>query len=435
MAEFLSQYIPLWLASLLWAGVQSGLLLALVIAAAMIFIWMERKVSARIQDRLGPMRTGGRFGWLQPPADGIKLLCKEDLIPAAADKLLFRIAPYICFATCFGVFIALPWTGSMAKAASPGSWDWLALSWVPVRMNIAVFFIMAVSGLEVFGVILAGYSSGSKWSLYGGMREAAQVISYEIPLGLCVVIPVLLAGTMDLVAIGDRQAGWFWNWHVLHDPFTFVTFFVYFTCAVAHTNRAPFDLPEADSELVAGFLTEYSGFRWTVFFMAEYGAMLAVCALASILFLGGWNGPIPVARLLGLTAENGALWGLAGNCLGFLNLLTKAVLGVTFMMAARWTLPRLRIDQVMTTCLKYCVPLASAMLAGVLVWCYFFPGGLWASFKGRAESRESRVESRIPSADSRLSTFDSRSIIASPSSVPRQFLNPQIPVPHGHQLA
>jgi NADH-quinone oxidoreductase subunit H len=365
MAEYLSQYMPLWVASLFWALVQSGLLLALVVTAATVFIWMERKVSARIQDRLGPMRIGGRFGWLQSPADGIKLLCKEDLIPAAADKLLFRMAPYISFATCFGVFMALPW----------------ADGWVPVRMDAAVFFIMAVAGLEVFGVILAGYSSGSKWSLYGGMREAAQVISYEIPLGLCVVIPVLLTGTMDLVAIGDRQAGWLWNWYLFHDPFTFITFWIYFTCAVAHTNRAPFDLPEAESELVAGFLTEYSGFRWTIFFMAEYGAMLAVCALASILFLGGWNGPIPVARLLGLTAENGVLWGFFGNFLGFLNLLTKAFLGVTFMMSLRWTLPRLRIDQVMTTCLKYCLPLASIMLAGVLLWCYFFPGGLWAGLK------------------------------------------------------
>jgi NADH-quinone oxidoreductase subunit H len=386
MVEFLSQYIPLWLAALVWAGVVCGLLLALVVTCAAVFTWMERKVSARIQDRLGPMRTGGRFGWLQSPADGIKLLCKEDLIPAAADKLLFRIAPYICFATCFGTFIALPWAGSFLKTSAAGSWDWLALSWAPVRMNTAVFFIMAVSGLEVFGVILAGYASGSKWSLYGGMREAAQVISYEIPMGLCVVIPVLLAGTMDLVEIGDRQSGWLWNWYLFHDPFTFVTFFVYFTCAVAHTNRAPFDLPEADSELVAGFLTEYSGFRWTVFFMAEYGAMLGVCALASILFLGGWNGPIPVARLLGLTAENGGLWGLAGNCLGFLNLLAKAFAGVTFIMALRWTLPRLRIDQVLTTCLKYCVPLASAMLAGVLVWCYFLPGGLWASILPVPES-------------------------------------------------
>ena len=152
-------------------------------------------------------------------------------------------------------------------------------------------------------MILGGYASGSKWSLYGAMREAAQVVSYEIPLALCVVVPVLISGTMDLAEIGNRQAGWFWNWHLLHDPFTFVTFWVYATCAVASTNRAPFDLPEAESELVAGFLTEYSGFRWVIFFMAEYAAMFVVSGLGATLFLGGWNGPVPVATWLGLTPD------------------------------------------------------------------------------------------------------------------------------------
>ena len=139
-----------------------------------------------------------------------------------------------------------------------------------MQLDTGAFFILAVAGLEVFGVILGGYASGSKWSLYGAMREAAQVVSYEIPLALCVVVPVLMTGTMDLVEIGNHQAGWFFNWNIFHDPFTFVTFCIYVTCAVASTNRAPFDLPEAESELVAGFLTEYSGFRWVIFFMAEY---------------------------------------------------------------------------------------------------------------------------------------------------------------------
>ena len=162
-----------------------------------------------------------------------------------------------------------------------------------------MFFIIAVLGLEVFGVILAGYSSASKWSLFGAMREAAQVVSYEVPLGMCVVVPVLIAGSMDLVVIGDKQAGWFTNWYIFHDPFTFIMFWVYFTCATASVNRAPFDLAEAESELVAGFHTEYSGLRWSFFFMAEYGSMLAVSLLASILFFGGWNGPIPIASMAG----------------------------------------------------------------------------------------------------------------------------------------
>jgi len=351
-----------WLAYTLAAAIQIFLILNLVAVGALLFIWMERKVSGRIQDRLGPTRVGGKFGWLQTLADGLKLLTKEDLMPEGADEFLFKIAPYVSFCASLSAFMAIPFAG--------GDYPFVAL-----HLNSAVFFILAVLGLEVFGVILAGYSSASKWSLFGAMREAAQVVSYEVPLGMCAVIPVLLAGSMDLVVIGDRQAGMFWNWYIFHDPGTFVTFWIYFTCATASVNRAPFDLAEAESELVAGFHTEYSGLRWSFFFMAEYGSMLAVSLLASILFLGGWNGPIPVARILGLTFEHGHWYGIAGNCLGTLNLLGKGVTGVTVMMWVRWTLPRLRIDQVITTCLKYCVPIAATSLLFVTWWQFAFPRG------------------------------------------------------------
>jgi NADH-quinone oxidoreductase subunit H len=208
------------------------------------------------------------------------------------------------------------------------------------------------------------------------MREAAQVVSYEVPLGMCAVVPVLIAGTMDLVFIGDAQAGWIWNWYLFHDPFTFIIFWVYFTCATASVNRAPFDLAEAESELVAGFHTEYSGLRWSFFFMAEYGSMMAVSVLASILFLGGWNGPVPVASMLSLTFEHGPIWGYLGNLLGCVNIIGKGVVGVTLMMWVRWTLPRLRIDQVITTCLKYCVPIAAVCFLGATWWQFMWPNGL-----------------------------------------------------------
>jgi NADH-quinone oxidoreductase subunit H len=324
---------------ILAALVHIFLLVNLVAVGALVFIWLERKVSGRIQDRLGPTRVGGRFGWLQTLADGIKLLTKEDLMPNGADEFLFKLAPYVSFCASLSAFMAIPFAGG-------------AHPFVALHLNVAVFFIIAVLGLEVFGVILAGYSSASKWSLFGAMREAAQVVSYEVPLGLCAVVPVLVAGTMDLVAIGDKQAGWFWNWYIFHDPGTFITFWVYLTCATASVNRAPFDLAEAESELVAGFHTEYSGLRWSFFFMAEYGSMLAVSLLASILFLGGWHGPIPVSQLFGWTFENGFWYGIAGNMLGTANMLFKGFLGVTVMMWVRWTLPRLRIDQFITTCLK-----------------------------------------------------------------------------------
>lgn len=360
IAEWLGYAAAPWWVSLAIALVQVAVLLAVVMVVVAAGTWAERKVSARIQDRLGPTRVGGRFGWLQALADGVKLIGKEDLVPREADGMLFRIAPYVSFCTSFSLFVALPF----------------AFGWVALHLNAALFFVLAVAGLEVFGVILGGYASGSKWSLFGSMREAAQVVSYEVPLALCAVVPVLVAGTMDLTAIAQMQRGWFWNWFVFHDPFTFITFWVYFTCAVASVNRAPFDLPEAESELVAGFMTEYSGFRWSIFFMAEYGSMLAVSLLAAVLFFGGWNGPIPLASLVGLAPENGPVLAFLGAALGAINILIKAGLGIVAMMWVRWTLPRLRIDQVLTTCWKYCVPIAATMLAGVMLWQFALPGGL-----------------------------------------------------------
>ena len=345
-----------WAGYVLAAIIHIVLLIHVVAVGALVFIWMERKVSGRIQDRLGPTRVGGKFGWLQTLADGIKLIAKEDITPKDADPLLFKLAPYVSFAASFTAYMALPF----------------ANGWAAQEVNVAVFFIVAVLGLEVFGVILAGYASGSKWSLFGGMREAAQVVSYEVPIGLCIVVPVLIVGSMNLVTIGEAQVGWFTNWLIFHDPFTFAVFFVYFTCAVASVNRAPFDLAEAESELVAGFHTEYSGLRWSFFFMAEYGSMFLVSGLAAILFFGGWNGPIPIFRMLGWAYEQGATqWtvpGYVAQCAGVMNFMFKAILGVTVMMWVRWTLPRLRIDQVMTTCLKYCVPLAAICFVGALTW-------------------------------------------------------------------
>ena len=358
MAEFfnVSLHLPTWLAYLLAGLIHCALIIGLVAAGALFFIWLERKVSGRIQDRLGPTRCGGKFGWLQSLADGIKLLNKEDLAPGEADVLLFRLAPYVSFAASYTAFLALPF----------------ANGWVAQHLHTGVFFILAVLSLEVFGVILAGYSSGSKWSLFGAMREAAQVVSYEVPLKLCIVVPVLLCGTLDLITIANMQGGWFTNWLVFHDPFTFLAFWIYFTCAVASVNRAPFDLAEAESELVAGFHTEYSGLRWSFFFMAEYGSMFLVSGLCAILFFGGWHGPIPVFDLLHWSYAPGDTafhWtGYLANLAGCVNLIFKGVVGVTVMIWVRWTLPRLRIDQVMTTCLKYCVPLAAICFVGVLAW-------------------------------------------------------------------
>jgi NADH-quinone oxidoreductase subunit H len=354
-----------WLGYAFAALIQCVLLIHVPAVGALFFIWAERKIAGRIQDRLGPTRVGGAFGWLQTLADGIKLICKEDITPAGADPLLFRFSPYISFAASFAGLLALPF----------------AANWVGHHLNHAVFFILAILGLEVYGVILAGYSSGSKWSLFGGMREAAQVVSYEVPVALCVLIPVMVCGTMNLVTIAEMQEGWFTSWLIFNDPFTFIVFWVYFTCAMASVNRAPFDLAEAESELVAGFHTEYSGLRWSIFFMAEYGSMFIVSALAAILFFGGWNGPIPVGKpvaeflggllgtMVGGTSET-VTWitGYLANLFGCLNVIGKGVLGVVVMMWIRWTFPRLRIDQVIGMCWKYCVPIAAVCFMGILGW-------------------------------------------------------------------
>jgi NADH-quinone oxidoreductase subunit H len=345
---------------LIWAIISSVLLVTFVAASAIFFIWLERKVAGRIQDRLGPTRVGGKFGWLQTIADGVKLLVKEDLIPADADQMLFRLGPYIAFCGAFTAFLALPF----------------ANGWVATPLSIGVFFMLAVMSTEVFGIILAGYGSGSKWALFGGMREAAQMVSYEVPMAICVLVPVIVAGSMNLVEITNNQTGFFTEWYVFRNPFTFGAFWTYFCCATAQCKRAPFDLAEAESELVAGFHTEYSGLRWSFFFMAEYGAMFAVSGIAIILFLGGWNsglwykdlsdivhfniGPIDVGTVL-------------GNVVNTIVFIVKGWLLVFVMMWVRWTLPRLRIDQVMMTCLKYLLPISCVLLMGVGLWQVAMP--------------------------------------------------------------
>src|SRR5438105_3435640 len=343
------------LASVVVAIVAAVVLVAFVALSAVFFIWLERKVAGRIQDRLGPTRVGGKFGWLQTIADGVKLLVKEDIIPGNADQALFRVSVYIAFCGSFLAFLALPFGNNV----------------VALNLNIAVFFILAAMSTEVFGIILAGYGSGSKWSLFGGMREAAQMVSYEVPRAICVIIPVIVAGSMNLTTIGQQQVGPFWNWYIFHDPFTFGAFWVFFTCATASCKRAPFDLAEAESELVAGFHTEYSGLRWSFFFMAEYGSMFAVSGIATLLFLGGWHlGFLPFELSDWLYDASGGqtwLW-VAGNVINVLVFIVKGWVLVFVMMWVRWTLPRLRIDQVMMTCLRYLLPLSCVLLLGVSVW-------------------------------------------------------------------
>ena len=365
LAELLENVVPEGLAQLLsklvpegWQQVGAGLLhMALLFAVFSLcpffLIWLERKVAGRIQDRLGPTRVGGRFGWLQSLADGIKLIQKEDLCPPAADSLLFYAAPYIVCMSSFAAFIFLPFSEG----------------WVAVAADCGLFIMLAVMSLEVFGIILAGYSSASKWSLFGGMREAAQMVSYEIPMAICALVPIVAAGSLNLGEIGDMQTGGMLNWFVFHDPFTFIAFFVYFVVATASCKRAPFDLAEAESELVGGFHTEYSGMRWSFFFMGEYASMFAVCGIAAILFLGGWStGLAGVDQMLSLMRTEGGVGSYVAGVIGLAVFAAKALFGVFIQIWLRWTVPRIRIDQVITVCLKYLVPISCFLFLGAIVW-------------------------------------------------------------------
>ena len=240
----LPEWVPGWV--IILGGVVMGMsiFLAVMSLIVMFCVWLERKVSGHIQCRTGPMYAGGWHGWAQSIADGVKLLLKEDTIPKDADRALFWIAPAIVLGSIFGAMVAMPL-----------SYDW----WFG-RMDLGVFAILALSSTTTIGVVMAGWASNSKWSLYGAMREAAQVVAYEIPLGLALLAPLFVLGTFSLNEASAMQSGWFgMKWAIFTNPFLVPAFLIYWIAALAETKRAPFDLPEAESELVAGFLTEYSG--------------------------------------------------------------------------------------------------------------------------------------------------------------------------------
>lgn len=331
--------------------------LPLVLLIAMIAIWAERKVAGHIQSRPGPNRVGP-IGLYQSLADGIKLILKEDLIPADADVLLFRLAPYLAFAPVFAAFVALPFGPEMTFEP---------------RLNVGVFYVLAVLSVEVMGVILAGWASNNKWSIYGAMREACQMVSYEIPLGISIIVAVMTAHTLNMVEMSQMQNGGLQTWLVFRNPFVFIAFFVYFIASLASNKRAPFDLPESESELVAGFHTEYSGMRFAFFFFAEYAAMFIVGGIQTALFLGGWNDPF------GLIGYYHAQFAAADNSAGLvvLNLIgagifiAKASTIIFIQMWLRWTLPRPRIDQVLYACVKVLLPFSCVLLLGAAIWQLF----------------------------------------------------------------
>ena len=327
---------------------------------AMFAIWLERKASADFQSRLGPMYVGGWHGWAQSLADGLKLAFKEDLVPGSSDKLLSLTAPAVAFCGAFAAFAAIPFAPLLGV----------------VDVDLGVFFVLAVTAVGVIGVLMAGWSSNNKWSLYGAMREAAQLVSYEVPAALALMVPVLVAGSLNLKEIVAFQcmpssgsvadAGLvYWSsngWLVFYSPWTLIAFVVYYIASLAECKRAPFDLPEAESELVSGFHTEYSGLRFSFFFLEEYGMMFIVSAVASLVFLGGWQ-PLPFVSL--------NLGGIVGSVFFAGVFLFKCLFLVWVQMWLRWTLPRMRVDQVMVMGYKYLIPISLAALLAMALYMHW----------------------------------------------------------------
>src|SRR6188474_3208751 len=311
--------------------------------------WLERRVWARMQSRIGPNRVGPQ-GVLQWLADGIKNLLKEDLIPTAADAKLFSLAPYVVFMGFLCTFVVIPFGANLIVA----------------DLNIGILYILAVTSLVVVGILMAGWASNNKWSLLGGMRSAAQIVSYEIPAGVSVLTVVFLAGTLSIQGIIKAQ-GWApWDWFLFNNPFIFAAFFLYFTAALAEGNRTPFDIPEAESELVAGYVTEYSGMRFLFFFFAEWGNLYVIGSVATTLFMGGWQvPPLPIFD------NNPLLLGIVQ----FVTFFVKAYMWVFVAMWVRATLPRVRVDQLMALCWKYMVPLSFICLLGTIGFMFMSDQG------------------------------------------------------------
>ncbi|MCB0747066.1 MAG: NADH-quinone oxidoreductase subunit NuoH [Ignavibacteriales bacterium] len=320
-----------------------------ILPYALIAVLAERKVSAHMQDRLGPMRTG-YHGIFQTVADILKLIQKEDITANSIDRTLFNFAPYLVFIGSFAAFAVLPFSSFFVGSS----------------IDIGLFYFLAISSLVVAGILMGGWSSNNKYSLLGAMRSVSQIISYEIPTAIVVLTMVMLTSTLNLDTITNQQTAYFWNWNILGGaatgiakflliPLMFAAFIIIFISTLAEVNRTPFDIPEAESELVSGFFTEYTGMKFAMFFLAEYANMLAVSFLITVLFFGGYHSP----------------FGYLGNSLGIEWLVpieqgvwfaTKGLTFVLVQMWLRWTLPRLRVDQLMTVCWKYLIPYSVAIL-------------------------------------------------------------------------
>lgn len=349
------------LAHVLWMPLPVLLLVIATTIGVMLLTWLERKISAAAQQRIGPNMAGPQ-GLLLPLADGLKLLAKEDILPAACDPILFTLGPILVFLPVFLSYLVVPFGQHLLIS----------------NLAIGVFFLIATSSIQPIGLLMAGYGSNNKYALLGGLRAAAQSISYELPLALSVLAIVLMSNGMDTVGIVEHQSGFgILSWNVWRQPIGFVIFLV---SALAETERIPFDLPEAEEELVAGYQTEYSGMKFALFYLGSYANLLLGSLLAAVLYLGGWSFVVPVevlANWAGIPMTDPVLQILAAT-LGIVMTLLKAFIFVFLAIAIRWTLPRVRIDQLLDLGWKFLLPVSFVNLlltAGLkLAFPSFFGG-------------------------------------------------------------
>ncbi len=348
---------PAWVLITLGAVVPAVLLVTMMALGPILYVYAETKIAGFMQDRIGPKRVGPH-GMLQTVADAVKLLFKEAIFPAGVDKVLFVLAPCIVNVGAFLPFVVVPF-GSHLQTAD---------------LNVGVFYVTAVASLSTVGLIMAGWASNNKYALFGGMRSAAQIVSYEIPAVMILLIPVMIVGSLSLQDIVAAQAGGLQSWLLFrYFPLMPIAFLIFFTAGMAECNRTPFDIPEAESELVAGFHTEYSGFFFAMFFMAEYTEMLVVSIVSSVLFLGGYLAPHPALQHIG------------GFSLGFVWLIAKSWFLMFIMMWLRWTLPRLRVDQLMYVAWKVLLPISLALMVvmgGLVMWKPTANGFPWDRYFG-----------------------------------------------------
>jgi NAD(P)H-quinone oxidoreductase subunit 1 len=329
------------LAHLLWLPLPMLTVLVAAVVGVLVNVWLERKISAAVQQRIGP-EYAGALGVLQPLADGLKLLFKEDIIPARADGLLFTLGPVLVLVPVILSWLVVPFGQNLLIS----------------NVGVGVFLWVALSSIQPIGLLMSGYSSNNKYSLLGGLRAAAQSISYEIPLALSVLAIVMMSNSLSTVDIVNQQTGaGILSWNIWRQPVGFVIFWI---CALAECERLPFDLPEAEEELVAGYQTEYAGMKFALFYLGSYINLVLSALLVSVLYLGGWGFPVPiewVAHLLGQSVDAPLIQVITGT-LGIVMTVLKAYLLVFFAILLRWTVPRVRIDQLLDLGWKFLLPVA-----------------------------------------------------------------------------